>query len=112
MPHGWCFLWDPNILSLHVGSDALIAFAYYAIPLVLLIRAKHEGNVERRLLFYLYAAFIFMCGMTHVVGILTIWKPAYLFSGIVKFLTAAISLFTLMVMTNSSLRSWLVSERE
>jgi hypothetical protein len=30
-PHGYCFLWFPEILWLGVVSDALIAVAYFAI---------------------------------------------------------------------------------
>ena len=30
-PHGHCYLWLPEILWLHVISDAFIALAYYSI---------------------------------------------------------------------------------
>ncbi len=36
MPHGQCYLWDANLLRLHGISDALIAVAYFSIPLTLL----------------------------------------------------------------------------
>ena len=32
MPHGMCYLWRPDILGLHVTSDALIVLAYFSIP--------------------------------------------------------------------------------
>ena len=32
MPHGFCYLWDPRIVWLHVISDGLIALSYYCIP--------------------------------------------------------------------------------
>ena len=32
MPHGYCYLWFPEILWLHVLSDGLIALAYFIIP--------------------------------------------------------------------------------
>ena len=35
MPHGHCYLWRPDVLWLHVGSDTLIALSYYAIPVAL-----------------------------------------------------------------------------
>ena len=34
MPHGFCYLWDPRILCLHVISDGLIVLSYYCIPIV------------------------------------------------------------------------------
>jgi hypothetical protein len=35
MPHGHCYLWQPGTLWLNVGSDGLIAAAYFAIPVSL-----------------------------------------------------------------------------
>ena len=31
MPHGMCYLWIPQLLSLHLISDSLIGFSYLAI---------------------------------------------------------------------------------
>ena len=36
MPHGMCLHWQPNLLLMHVVSDALIALSYYSIPVALL----------------------------------------------------------------------------
>lgn len=37
MPHGHCFLWQPDILWLHVVSDACIVLAYFSIPFALIL---------------------------------------------------------------------------
>lgn len=44
VPHGYCYLWDPLVVWLHVVSDALIALSYYCIPaaLVYLIRKRQD----------------------------------------------------------------------
>ena len=34
-PHGFCLLWQPGLIWLHAGSDAIIGIAYYSIPLAL-----------------------------------------------------------------------------
>ena len=39
-PHGHCYLWLPEILWLHVISDAFIALAYYSIPIALIYRCS------------------------------------------------------------------------
>ncbi|NJM99689.1 MAG: hypothetical protein HC800_23365 [Phormidesmis sp. RL_2_1] len=39
MPHGGCYLWQPPLIGLHLLSDALIAVAYYSIPLALVFQA-------------------------------------------------------------------------
>src|SRR5881392_3534499 len=54
MPHGHCYLWNQDLLTLHLVSDALITLAYFSIPFTLLyfIRAladeikQCEGNRE------------------------------------------------------------------
>jgi hypothetical protein len=35
IPHGHCYLWNTNLVWLHLISDALIALAYYSIPTTL-----------------------------------------------------------------------------
>ena len=35
MPHGHCYLWSPEIVWLHVISDALVALSYTTIPFTL-----------------------------------------------------------------------------
>ena len=34
-PHGICLLWRPELIWTHVVSDAIIAFAYFTIPVAL-----------------------------------------------------------------------------
>lgn len=33
---GYCYLWNPSLVWLHVISDTLIAMAYFAIPFTLI----------------------------------------------------------------------------
>ena len=61
MPHGMYFLWRPDLLWLHAGSDIL------------------------------FGAFIFACGTTHVMSVWTIWRPDYWLDGAIKAATAAVS---------------------
>jgi len=44
MPHGYCYLWKPGLVWLHVVSDALIALAYFSIPITLIyfIRKRRD----------------------------------------------------------------------
>jgi hypothetical protein len=34
--HGHCYLWLPELVWLHVVTDALIALAYYVMPIILI----------------------------------------------------------------------------
>jgi hypothetical protein len=33
MPHGYCYLWTPVLIELHVASESLIALPYPSIPI-------------------------------------------------------------------------------
>jgi len=97
MPHGNCFLWRPDLLVLHVGSDLLIATAYFSIPaaIVMLLRIRPDagGGVAR-----LFIAFIAFCGLTHLASIVVIWYPAYAIEGLLKFGTASVSIATAIML--------------
>lgn len=99
MPHGHCYMWQADILWLHVGSSALIALAYFLIPTVLFIFAvKNKNGLPHRDLVFLFTAFIFLCGFSHLTDIYTTWHPAYLFQGWVKAATASVSIVTALVL--------------
>jgi signal transduction histidine kinase len=46
----------------------------------------------------LFITFIFACGTTHAISILTVWQPAYRFEGLVKLATALISVVTAVLL--------------
>ena len=94
MPHGYCLAWRPGILWLHVVSDALIAVAYYSIPVALFYFVRHRRDLPFSWVFYLFCGFIFACGTTHAIEIVTMWKAAYQIEGLAKATTAAVSLAT------------------
>ncbi len=97
-PHGFCFLWLSEILWLHVAADALVAAAYFSIPLMLwrFIRARPDMPFHR--LYLLFAAFILLCGITHIADIVVLWVPAYGVQGLVLLATGIVSAFTAYVL--------------
>lgn len=94
VPHGHCYLWQTNLVSLHVLSDALIALAYYSIPITLLYLVRKRQDIPFEWVFLLFATFIIACGTTHVLDIWTLWYPTYWVSGLVKAFTALVSIIT------------------
>jgi PAS domain S-box-containing protein len=94
IPHGHCYLWKPGLVWLHLISDAIIALAYYSIPLTLFYFVRKRQDLPFYWIFLLFAAFIISCGTTHIAQIWTLWHPTYWLSGILKAGTAMISLFT------------------
>jgi signal transduction histidine kinase/CheY-like chemotaxis protein len=94
IPHGHCYLWKPDLVGLHIASDALIAIAYYSIPLTLVYFVQKRRDIPFNWIFLLFGAFIVSCGTTHLLEIWTLWHPTYWISGFAKLGTAAISIYT------------------
>jgi hypothetical protein len=72
MAHGYCLLWKPWLVVLHAGSDVLIFLAYFAIPAAIWIFLRQRQDLELKRLAILFAAFIFLCGLTHLVQMVTL----------------------------------------
>ena len=94
MPHGTCYLWNPAVLWLNVTSDALIAISYFAIPVVLFVFVSRRKDLQFHWVFVAFGAFILLCGTTHLLGIWTVWHGTYRLDGVVKAMTAAVSMVT------------------
>ncbi|MEH2057784.1 MAG: ATP-binding protein [Nostoc sp.] len=94
IPHGHCYLWQRNLVWLHILSDAFIALAYYSIPATLFYFVRKRQDLPFDWIFLLFSAFIVACGTTHLIEIWTLWHPTYWVSGFVKAVTATISVIT------------------
>jgi serine phosphatase RsbU (regulator of sigma subunit)/anti-sigma regulatory factor (Ser/Thr protein kinase) len=97
-PHGECYVWTPGIIALHVASDALIALAYYSIPVLLVFFLRRRTDIPFSGVVWMFVIFIVACGTTHVLAIWEIWHGAYWLSGIVKAITAVASVGTAILM--------------
>ncbi len=93
-------MWQPSLLWLHGGSDAVIALAYYAISFQLLYLVYRGRSLRFRLIYSLFAAFILACGTTHLLDVWTLWTPDYWLSGEVKAFTAVVSVITAVVLAS------------
>jgi PAS domain S-box-containing protein len=98
IPHGHCYLWNTELVWLHLLSDVLIALAYYSIPLTLLYFVRKRQDLPFPQIFFLFGAFIVACGTTHLMEVWTLWHPTYWLSGAIKALTAVISLYTAAIL--------------
>src|SRR5919199_445931 len=94
IPHGHCYLWKPELVWLHIISDSLTALAYYSIPLMLVKFVHKRRDLPFNSIFLLFGAFIVSCGTGHLMDVWTLWHPAYWLSGLVKAITALVSLYT------------------
>jgi len=94
-PHGACLLWEPELIWLNAISDAMVAGAFFATAFVLAFfawRRHHDLLLVFRGVFWAFAIFVAVCGVTRLLAILTLWVPAYGIEGLAKGLLALISL--------------------
>ena len=95
MPHGHCYLWRPEVMRLHVGSDLSIGLSYVVISATLayLVHTARR-EIPFHWMFLAFGLFIVACGGTHFMEVYTLWHPRYWLSGNIKLLTAAASVAT------------------
>ena len=93
-PHGFCLLWNSELIWTYAVSDVGIGIAYFVIPLVLAIVARKRRDLVFRPLFWLFAAFILLCGTTHFLDVATLWMPLYGLEAVLKVATATVSIVT------------------
>ena len=86
--HGW----------LHIISDVAIAAAYAAIPLAIVLVMRQRRDLSYPKLYWLFATFIFSCGLTHLIDASIFWHPWYRLSGVVKAITALASWATVLTL--------------
>ncbi len=98
LPHGQCLLWQSELLWLHAISDTLITMAYYSIPITLGYFLYKRRDMAFSWMFLLFGIFIFLCGTTHLVGVWTLWEPVYWLDGMIKVVTAGVSVATAILL--------------
>src|SRR5579883_335122 len=98
IPHGHCYLWKSQLVGLHLLSDLIIGFSYYSIPILLIYFVHQRQDLPFNWIFFLFSGFIVACGTTHFMDVWTLWYPLYWLSGLLKALTALISLYTVLAM--------------
>jgi len=97
-PHGYCYLWNPGLVWLHVISDSLIAAAYFAIPVVLVLFIRRRPDLPFSWMFVLFGVFIVACGSTHLMEVWNLWHGNYWVAGVIKAATAAASVPTAVLL--------------
>ena len=98
MPHGYCYLWKPGLVWLHVITDALIAGAYLSIPLTLFYFVRRRRDLPFHWMFLSFGAFIISCGATHAMEVWNLWHANYWIAGAVKGVTALASVSTALLL--------------
>ena len=97
--HGYCYLWDPALVSAHVVADVAIGLAYVAIAATLLALVRRtRGSLPYSWMFVAFGTFIIACGLTHFMEVWTLWQPMFWLSADLKLVTAVASVTTAVVL--------------
>ena len=94
LPHGYCITWNPALLWSMVGADTTIALSYFSIPIAIVSFVRRRPGPPGNWVAWLFSAFIFACGTTHLMDVWTLWQPDYGLQALTKVVTAAVSLVT------------------
>ena len=98
MPHGYCYMWVPGLVWLHVISDSLITLAYLSIPFTLAYFVRRRTDLPFNWMFVCFGVFILACGATHAMEVWDLWHANYWVAGVVKAVTAIASLTTAVLL--------------
>ena len=98
MPHGYCYLWNPGLVSLHVISDSLIACLIFRYPSRSVYFVRKRRDLPFHWMFVCFGVFILACGATHAMDVWTLWHANYWISGSVKAITAFASVPTAILL--------------
>src|SRR5690606_18988135 len=82
--HGWLFR----------SSDIAIWLAYFIIPAIIIFFIQKRKNIPFMPVYWLFGAFIILCGSTHLIDAVMFWWPGYRLSALLRVLTAIVSLGT------------------
>ncbi len=86
--HGW----------LYITSDIAIWLAYFVIPAIIIFFIQKRHKLPFLPVFWLFGAFIILCGSTHLIDAIMFYWPAYRLSALLRVLTALVSLATAFVL--------------
>lgn len=93
-PRWHCGSWTQFHGWLYILSDVTIWLAYFIIPTLLILFIQRRRDVPFPPVFWLFGAFIVLCGTTHLVDAIMFWAPAYRVNALVRVATAVVSMLT------------------
>ena len=93
-PRWHCGTWTDFHGWLYIISDVSIWAAYFAIPFLLFRIVVKRKDIPFPRIFWLFIAFILLCGLTHLLDAIIFWWPAYRLSALLRLLTGVVSIIT------------------
>ncbi len=94
MPHGHCYLWQPALVAAEVVTNLAIGLSYLIISLTLVRLVRRVRGLFFEWMYLAFGVFIVACGLTHLLDVVVIWRPAYWLDAGLRALTAVASVGT------------------
>ena len=98
MLHGHSYLWQPELIWLHVTYNSLIALFYYSISLLVFYVVRQRQDLPYVGILKMFGAFTLVGGTTHLIDIWTLWHPNYWLAGAIEAIAAVIALFAVLLL--------------
>lgn len=93
LPHVYCYLKNPGLVWTHVVADSLMGMAYLSISITIAYMVyKGRSDLPFPGLLTAFGLFIFACGCTHLMEVVTVWVPVQVLSAAVKVCAAFLAL--------------------
>jgi chemotaxis family two-component system sensor kinase Cph1 len=94
-PRWHCGYWTDFHGWLYIASDLAIWLSYFLIPVIIIgYFSKKRKTIKFHKVYFLFAAFILLCGTTHFMDAVMFWVPMYRLNALIQLITAAVSVLT------------------
>lgn len=92
--HSTHFVNTPVLMWVLIFANLLIFLAYQLIPAALIYLVWKRKDIMFTGIFWLFAAFIVLCGFHHLIHVITFWYPIYALEAIEDTTTGLVSIGT------------------
>ncbi|MBI5456880.1 HAMP domain-containing histidine kinase [Candidatus Kaiserbacteria bacterium] len=97
-PHGAHFGNVPELQWVLVGANTLTFISYTLIPIALIYFVRKRRDLVFGKVFVLFGAFIVLCGLHHMVHVISFWYPLFGLQALIDALMAVVSFFTVFAL--------------
>lgn len=108
----YCGRWTDLHGGLHIAADLAVFGAYAAIPVALVYIVRKRRDLPFTPLFWLFAVFIWACGVGHLVDATIFWQPHYRLLTSIKIVTAVASWLTVLALVRVLPRALAIQQSE
>lgn len=99
-PRAVCMFWETNLISLHLVGNSIVFLSYMGMGtmLYMLYLALKDKGIPFTEYLYRFGGFIFFCGLTHLFGVINLFKTWYWIDGFVLLATAWFSILVFLLL--------------